>query len=146
MSGAEAAAGPSYDWAVNFGSVLGIIVSISVVAGAAYRIIAYVRNNVRKEVVENREIMNTRIAGIEKKIDSHYAEINGTIKDKVMNGRERVTEIKWWMEKIEKQVDENTKLVHRIAEESRTLSLEITKLRAEVNGAGSSAAQRADHE
>lgn len=106
--------GITTDWVVSLGSILGIIVSVTVVAAAAWKIMGYLRGRMTREVVavkdltmKNREDFMKVVEQVNSKIDDQTNALSESIKSVISRGHERVEEMKWWMEKIESQVEKN---------------------------------------
>ena len=97
------------DWAVSLGSILGIIVSITVAAGAAWRIIAYVRSRVAREVVETREKLTASIANLQNQVKENRDVFQESIEDKVRAGDKRYDEMRYLFEKLQEKSENDDK-------------------------------------
>lgn len=106
-------ASPSVDWVVSLGSILGIVATFCVVGAAAWRIIAVIRKKVTENVVANRVEAREMFAKVESHIQKNEETIQELIENKVMNGKQRYDEMRYWMERIQTQVEKNSEEVER---------------------------------
>jgi hypothetical protein len=111
MSGETAS--PTLDWVVSIGSILGIVATLTVVAAAAWRIIAVIRKKVTENVIANRDEARSMFARVEKQMQSNEELLKETIESKVVSGRQRYDDMKFWVEKIQAQVEQNRQEVDR---------------------------------
>jgi hypothetical protein len=99
----------SFDWVVSLGAVLGIIVSVSVVAGAAYKIVTYLRKKVTHEAEQTRWELTSKVQQLQTQLLKNNTDARQLIEEKVQAGTERNQELKYWMEKMERYVENNKK-------------------------------------
>src|SRR5262245_18496513 len=93
--------GPSVDRAVSLGSILGIVVSISVVAAAAIRIVGYLKKKITGEAETTRKQLVEEIDSLRKYQKITAADFNAIIEDKVKAGVRRYEEVKYWLHTLQ---------------------------------------------
>jgi Skp family chaperone for outer membrane proteins len=113
----DAAGGPTVDWVVSAGSILGIVATFTVVGAAVWKIIQVIRNKVTGQVIQNRDEAREMFAKIEKQIEHNQTALGELIDSKVEGGRQRYDDMKYWVEKIQAQVEQNRQEVDRNRQE-----------------------------
>jgi F0F1-type ATP synthase membrane subunit b/b' len=105
--------GASFDWVVSAGSVLGIVATLTVVGAAAWKIIQVIRNKVSAQVINNRDEARKMFAEVKENMDKNQKLIEETIESKVLGGRQRYDDMKYWVERLSAQVEKNTQDVEK---------------------------------
>jgi hypothetical protein len=100
-------AAPSIDWVVSLGSILGLVATFTVVGAAAWRIISVIRKKVTENVIANRDEARQMFTKIENHIDGNQKALTELIDSKVIGGRQRYDDMKFWVERIQDQVEKN---------------------------------------
>jgi len=112
-------AGPSYDWVISLGSLLGIIVSVTAVAAAAYKILGFLRTRLSKQVLDTRDELSQRLGQLQEKVITSNQTFNAVIEEKVKSGDKKLEEIRWWMHTLEENSDRKDQDILKKLDEHR---------------------------
>src|SRR5215510_13915986 len=115
----SAEAGPSYDWVISLGSLLGIIVSVTAVAAAAYKILGFLRTRLSKQVLDTRDELSQRLGQLQEKVITSNQTFNAVIEEKVKSGDKKLEEIRWWMHTLEENSDRKDQDILKKLDEHR---------------------------
>lgn len=134
MSGAEDPNSlPGIAWFISLGNILTVAISVSVIIGAIFQLVRYLRKNVTKEIVAFREDVSKDLRHIKDQMDSSRA----LTEKSIQSNAERMEEIRWLIAQIEKRIDEIRndlgKRVDQRADEIRALVEKLDKLKEEYH-------------
>jgi len=142
--GGETAAGPSLEWFISLGNILGIVISVTVVVGAIFTLVRYLRKNVTKEVLMLKDSVKQDMTHVIDKLSYQSQKMNEGFE----TSKERMEELKQNISKLENRIDMNREellrqmefekedLKDRISargEESKQLTRQLDTLREEYH-------------
>jgi len=139
MSGSES---PSFEWFISLGNLLSIIISVSVVIGAIFTLVRYLKQNVTKGIVELKTDVSKEICDMREDIKKDIGYIGEKIHDQQAIAKEtleqnarRLDEVKNLIAMVERRMedtkqDTNKRIDVRMSEITR-LSEKLDQLKDE---------------